>query len=61
MEFGISYNMDSLFSFSTCLIIVPSNWVTPSLVGKFGTVGQTFVPVIDHLFMKISNLCKNSL
>jgi hypothetical protein len=40
---------------------VPSNWVISSLEGKFGTVGDTFVLVLEPLFMKISNLCKNHL
>ncbi len=40
---------------------VPSNRVISSLEGKFGTVGDTFVLVLEPLFMKISNLCKNHL
>jgi hypothetical protein len=40
---------------------IPSNRVFSSLEGKFGTVDGTFVLVIDDLFMKISNICKNSL
>jgi hypothetical protein len=40
---------------------VPSNRVISSLEGKFGTVGDTFVLVLEPLFMKISNLCKNNL
>ncbi len=35
--------------------------VISSLEGKFGTVGDTFVLVLEPLFMKISNLCKNQL
>jgi hypothetical protein len=41
------------------LFTVPSNRVISSLEGKFGTVGDTFVLVLEPLFMKISNLCKN--
>ncbi len=41
--------------------LVPSNRVISSLEGKFGTVGDTFVLVLEPLFMKISNLCKNHL
>jgi len=40
---------------------LPSNRVISSLEGKFGTVGDTFVLVLEPLFMKISNLCKNHL
>jgi hypothetical protein len=40
---------------------VPSNRVISSLEGKFGIVGKLFVLVVEHLFMKISNLCKNHL
>jgi hypothetical protein len=29
--------------------------------GKFGTVGEPFVLVLERLFMKTSNLCKNHL
>jgi len=39
-------------------IPIPSDRVILSLEGKFGTVGETFVPVLEHLFTKISNLCK---
>jgi hypothetical protein len=39
--------------------LVPSNRVISSLEGKFGTVGETFVLILEPLFMKISNLCKN--
>jgi hypothetical protein len=42
-------------------VSVPSNRVISSLEGKFGTVGESFVPVIECFFMKISNLCKNQL
>jgi hypothetical protein len=40
---------------------IPSNRVISSLEGKFGTVGDTFVLVLEPFFMKISNLCKNHL
>jgi hypothetical protein len=40
---------------------IPSNRVISSLEGKFGRVGESFVPVIEPLFMKISNLCKSHL
>jgi hypothetical protein len=40
---------------------VPSNRVISSLEGKFGTVGEPFVLVLEGLFMKILNLCKNDL
>ncbi len=40
---------------------VPSNRVISSLEGKFGTVGEPLVLVLEGLFMKISNLCKNYL
>ncbi len=40
---------------------VPSNRVFSSLEGKFGTIGETFVMILERLFMKISNLCKNDL
>jgi hypothetical protein len=40
---------------------VPSNRVISSLDGKFGTVGETFVLVLEGLFIKISNLYKNHL
>jgi hypothetical protein len=40
---------------------VPSNRVISSLEGKFGIVGDTFVLVLEPLFMKISNLCKKHL
>ncbi len=32
---------------------LPSNRVISSLEGKFGTVGDTFVLVLEPLFMKI--------
>ncbi len=41
--------------------LVPSNRVISSLEGKFGTVSDTFVLVLEPLFMKISNLYKNHL
>ncbi len=40
---------------------IPSNRVISSLEGKFGTIGDTFVLVLEPLFMKKSNLCKNHL
>ena len=46
---------------STAPYKVLSNRVISSLEGKFGTVGDTFVLVLEPLFMKISNLCKNHL
>jgi hypothetical protein len=49
------------FSSSKLAKKVPSNRVNSSLEGKFGTVGDTFVLVLEPLFMKISNLCKNHL
>jgi hypothetical protein len=41
--------------------LLPSNRIISSLEGKFGTVGETFVLVLEPLFMKISNLCINHL
>jgi hypothetical protein len=35
--------------------LLPSNRVISSLEGKFGTVDDTFVLVLEPLFMKISN------
>jgi hypothetical protein len=43
------------------LIVVPSYRVISSLEGKFGTVSEIFVLVLERLFMKISNWCKNHL
>ncbi len=34
-------------------VAVPSNWVISSLEGKFGTVSETCVQVLERLFMKI--------
>jgi hypothetical protein len=42
-------------------IDIPSNRVISALEGKFGRVGEPFVLVLEGLFMKISNLCKNHL
>ena len=57
---------DSLGNFFTCFYCrfiqdVPSNRVISALEGKFGRVGEPFVLVLEGLFMKISNLCKNHL
>ncbi len=40
-----------------CLVLryLKSNRDNSSLKGKFGTVGETFIPVLERLFMKISN------
>jgi hypothetical protein len=42
-------------------IYVPSNRVISSMEGKFVTDCKTSLPVLERLFMKISNLCKNHL
>ncbi len=39
--------------------VIRVNRVISSLEGKFGRVGEHFVLVLERLFMKISNLCKN--
>ncbi len=39
-------------------IPIPSNRVISSLEGKFGTVCETFLSVLERLFMEISDLCK---
>ncbi len=54
IAYGSAHN--NLFLFS-----LPSNRVISSLDGKFGTVGDTFALVLEPLFMKILNLCKNHL
>jgi hypothetical protein len=54
----------TFFYCNECIWRVPSNRVISSLEGKFSTVGDTgdtFVLVLEPLFMKISNLCKNHL
>jgi hypothetical protein len=47
--------------YEEAIMNIPSNRVISSLEGKFGTVGEPFVLVLEGLFMKISNLCKNHL
>jgi hypothetical protein len=53
--------LGKLVSSIVSLQCIPSNRVISSLEGKFGIVGKLFVLVVGHLFMKISNLCKNHL
>jgi hypothetical protein len=40
---------------------VVSNWVTSSMEGKFGLVGETFVQVINGLFMEKSDMFFNGV
>jgi hypothetical protein len=57
----VKLNVNLIFKQNFYYKIIPSNRVISSLEGKFGIVGDTFVLVLEPLFMKISNLCKNHL
>ncbi len=45
--------------FRGLFIAANPNRVISSLEGNFGTVSETFVQVLERLFIKIWNLCKN--
>ncbi len=66
---GNQFLGSNVYQYGLCMVLylfqstsgVPSNRVISSLEGKFSTVGESIVLVIERLFMKISNLCHNHL